>query len=483
MASRNLLLVLLASSGAFLLPAPALAGGFEYQAGGVPAAGRAGAFAARADDPLALMYNPAQLSVVAGRQLAVGVNVPFYDSCFTPANGDPRVCNSAAPMPGPYVAFAFQPTPRLGIGIGFLTTAGIGRVQYGRSDGTMVTPEGNVVPTPSRYLLVERNTPQFFPTVGVGYEVTPWFRIGAAFGAGMVFTNFATTLNADILSPDNNPQFDLVTRADGADLFMPRLTGSAHFTPLPNLEIMTSFVWTRGMRSDIDLAIASDDPVVQGILGGPEATIEGAQLRTSQPWRATVGIRYADVIRAPSPQARLLDGSVNDRMTNERWDIELDVSFERNSRVDAIEVFMPRDEEGNLPQVGPATVEDVRLPQRWRDQWIVRLGGDYNVLPGVFAVRAGLSFETNGVTRGYEQLSFRPGQRVGLHAGLTYRIAHRVDVILAYIHIFEQDVTNTEETAQLYVNSVNPDATPVKSNVGNLATRYNVISFGVNAHF
>jgi long-subunit fatty acid transport protein len=484
MLSRKSLLSLLAVAVASAVPATALAGGFEYQAAGVPAAGRAGAYAARADDPLALMYNPAQLSVVAGRQFAAGANIPFYESCFTPAGDEPQVCNSASPLPGPYLAFAFQPIPRLGIGVGFVAPAGVGAVRYGRPDGTMMAPDGDLVPTPTRHLLVARNTPQFFPTIGAGYEITRWLRIGAAFSSGVVFTNFSTTLNADVLLPyENDPRFDLVARASGADKFMPRLTGSVHLTPVQNLEIMAGFVWTRGIRSDIDVAVASEDALVQGILGGPEFVIEGAQLRTPQPWRATVGIRYADTIRDPSSQARLPDGSVNDRMTNERWDIELDVTFERNSRVDAIRVIMPRDEDGSLPRISGLEVDDVYLPQRWRDQWIVRLGGDYNVLPGLLALRGGLSFESNGVTRGFEQLSFRPGQRVGLHAGLTYRIGHRFDVIMAYTHIFEKSVTNTEETAQLFLNSVNPDAPEVKSNVGTFASRYNVVSFGLNTHF
>jgi hypothetical protein len=483
MLSRKSLLSLLAVAASSAAPATALAGGFEYQAMGAPAMGRGGAYAARVDNPLALQYNPAQLAGVAGTQLALGANIPFFSSCFTPAGDQPMVCNSAAPLPGPYVALSFRPMPKLGIGVGFVAPAGIGTVRYGRDDAHMMGPDGDLIRTPTRYLLIERSTPQFFPSVGAGYEITPWLRVGATFGAGMVFTNFTTTLQGDILRPENRPEYDLVARASGSDRFMPRITGTVQLAPLENLEVMAGFVWTAGIRSDIDLTIHyhGDDDLVRLIVPEGGATIESAELRTNQPWRLHFGVRYADTIHpradASTPK-RLPDGRINDRMNTERWDIELNVSYERNSKMDAIRVIMP---EG--ANVSGIDVDDVYLPQRWRDQWIVRLGGDYNVLPGLLALRAGLSFESNGVTRGYEQLSFRPGQRVGLHAGFTYRVAERFDVTFAYAHIFEETITNTEETARLELNSLNPEAPALQTNVGTFSSHYNVVSIGVNAYF
>ncbi|MBW2734022.1 MAG: hypothetical protein JRH20_16670, partial [Deltaproteobacteria bacterium] len=48
---------------------PATAGGYDYPDHGVTALGRAGAFVARADDPLALIYNPAGAARLKGTQL------------------------------------------------------------------------------------------------------------------------------------------------------------------------------------------------------------------------------------------------------------------------------------------------------------------------------------------------------------------------------------------------------------------------------
>jgi long-chain fatty acid transport protein len=463
MAPRPALRFLLTVTGLLALPLPALAGGFEHQAMGAPALGRGGAYQAAVDDPMALLYNPAQLSAVPGTQLTVGANLPLYNSCFARAGNYPlggaagqpypEVCNSASPLPAPYVALAFQPTPKLGIGVGVLAPPGVGAVRYGRADGTMVGPGGEELPTPSRYLLIERNTPLFFPTVGAAYEVLPWLRLGASFGAGMSLVNFSTAIAS---TGSEAPALDLQTQAKGQDLFVPRIGASVHAVPHDNLDVMLGFLWTSDIRARVDLDVS-------GSLSGE---IEGATLHTPQPWQLSFGVRYADRIHARErgPRSgRRLDGTINDRMTNERWDVS---------------VLMP--EGANLAGV---PVDDVVLPHNWRDQIALRIGGDYNVIPGMLALRAGLSFESNGVSRGYEQLSFRPGRRFGLHAGVTYRIAHRVDVSLAYAHLFEQSITLSEDEAQLEAQVGIPGSPSFTTNAGTFRSGYNVLSLGANIHF
>ena len=78
-------------------PNLAHAGGFEYSAAGTRALGRGGAFMARADDPLALRYNPAGLAFLPGYQLELGSHLAFYDSCILRSGGydDSNVSDSA----------------------------------------------------------------------------------------------------------------------------------------------------------------------------------------------------------------------------------------------------------------------------------------------------------------------------------------------------------------------------------------------------
>ena len=151
-------------------------------------------------------------------------------------------------------------------------------------------------------------------------------------------------------------------------------------------------------------------------------------------------------------------------MQNERWDIELDLVYEINRRVDRFTVTLPPCPSGNpdadcnmgrweaqadtgLYQGIPPSLA---LEHRLRDQLSLRLGGDYNFVPGVAAARLGFSYETMGVEHGFQQLDFMPFQRFGLHAGFTVRLADRFDISLSYAHIFQSEQVVSEDDAQLH---------------------------------
>ena len=61
-------------------------------------------------------------------------------------------------------------------------------------------------------------------------------------------------------------------------------------------------------------------------------------------------------------------------------------------------------------------------------------------MPGIFSVRAGVSYETDG-----QEIEFHIPlnymlNRVGLHAGMTWRIAGKTDLSVGYAHFIQQDV-------------------------------------------
>jgi hypothetical protein len=75
-----------------------------------------------------------------------------------------------------------------------------------------------------------------------------------------------------------------------------------------------------------------------------------------------------------------------------------------------------------------------------KDQLTVRAGGDYNVLPGLLALRAGVSYETRGQDPAMlNVLGYMLG-RTGLHAGLTFRVAGKTDISIGYAHFIHEDV-------------------------------------------
>jgi hypothetical protein len=76
----------------------------------------------------------------------------------------------------------------------------------------------------------------------------------------------------------------------------------------------------------------------------------------------------------------------------------------------------------------------------WKDQVSLRLGGTYNLLPGLLGISAGAHYETRGVTPAFMQTDFWPVARLGLHAGVTVRVAGAIDLIVAYAHIFQETI-------------------------------------------
>jgi len=469
MRGRDKLLGLASLMTCLALPGAAHAGGFDYTAPGTRALGRGGAFFARADDPMALLYNPANLSILSGAQLSLNAHVAFYSACADrsgrardninvedvsrfgntevdpwPDRDLPEVCNEGPPAPSPDLIFTLRLTPELGIGAGVFTPTAIGHTVWGDMD-TLATADGSM-PLPTRYALLEEQLLIFYPTIGAGYSPVPWLRFGAAlqWGIGLFYFDTMTVPAA----AGEHPAQDIESKLNVNDLFIPAAVVSVAFVPHDNLDIMLGFRWVDAIRAGGRVELNS------GVYGNgqPMSTnptsveYSGVSFEAPQPWQASLGVRYADRISArPRDHASVerLSGRVEDSMANERWDVELDAVYEVGSLVDEFVIDLPA---GLVPvDFVDSGVTDfplpsqIRLPHHWKDQLSLRLGGDWNVMPGMFALRLGASFETRGIDPKYAQIDFLPAMRIGVHAGFTLRLG-RWDLSFAYAHLFQETI-------------------------------------------
>jgi long-chain fatty acid transport protein len=78
----------------FLLPLVAFAGGFGLNEQGAKATGMANAFAAQADDPTAVYFNPAGIVQLEGTQVTVGVSPVIPGATFESNTNDPVIRNT-----------------------------------------------------------------------------------------------------------------------------------------------------------------------------------------------------------------------------------------------------------------------------------------------------------------------------------------------------------------------------------------------------
>ncbi|MEM8607917.1 MAG: hypothetical protein AAGF92_12475 [Myxococcota bacterium] len=482
--------VLLLTLFALALPASlAHAGGYEFPGDGTRAIGRGGAFAARADDPMAVVVNPAALGSLPGIQLMASTHLLFAKDCFsrnapgvdTDGNSTPpewdagwglvdgnripytEVCNAKGKRftPIPAIGVTWRVSKQVGMGFMIIPPNSERSQRWGnqaydapiensdqtrRYQGYVDAPQGAVsegsnrqvpldngddlLPSPARYLLVDREVTVVYPTFAVGARPLRWLQIGAAFGWGIADTTF--TVNIRNAAAGENPlPVEGQSRLKGQDWFAPRFSAAIHFIPHDNLDIVTVFRWddTIKVRGPLEVNV----PLFDNLAGEPNSLVGTGTLSAPRPWWVTFGIRYAQRIvpRPDDPDApRRESGRVEDQMSQERWDIELDVVYEKNSVVDNFDILIEdlNTAAGTLPQ---DINTSVAVQHNWRDQLSIRLGGDWNIRPGVVAIRAGFSYETNGFdgiasrTSKTGTVDFMPGRRFGAHAGVTGRIGKR----------------------------------------------------------
>jgi long-subunit fatty acid transport protein len=122
---------------------------------------------------------------------------------------------------------------------------------------------------------------------------------------------------------------------------------------------------------------------------------------------------------------------------------------------------------------------ELELVQNWKTQVSVMFGGDYNVLPGRLAVRAGVSYENDGIQPGSERLAFAPWSRMSIGLGLTGRL-DRVEFSVAYQHVHWFARANTEAEANISQTTLTGGGI---INAGRFTARADIVSLSASYRF
>lgn len=396
----------------------------------------------------------------------------------------PEVCYGG-PLPVlPNVALTMKLAPNLGVGIGFFPPDTAALAQWGNRDGTVNTAQG-LRPSPTRWFRAHLNTSYFSALGAVGYRPLHWLRIGVGFQwALLAYSTTEFTRSVATRNLANDVRVDV----NGRDLFVPGFVASVHATPIDSLDVALGFKWSDRVRSRAKLDITTgyfsagrpftyvdEDGEVTSIGSLTRFTAEDRVGRVNSPpiWvpQLSLGIRYAKRLY-PRPDSderwqlvRRANGrDVQDAMATERWDVEADAIVYFNAASDASR-FVGQEQTVVLRSVradgspgstaeafigqcvpngsDPCATREVPSYLHGKTQLSLRLGGEYNIILGILAVRAGVSYETHGQDPAYVNITNYQLGRTGLHVGATWRIAGQTDFSVAYAHFFQKSVALT----------------------------------------
>lgn len=444
--------------------------GIDSPENGVVQIGRGSTILARPDDPLAAYFNPAAL-VRQKSSVHVGAHLMFLDRCMTrrdaagapvsPGAGIPGPgmtggpsepsCMDLTPFPNPQIAANFRITRNLAIGLAIMGPHGVGKqtwpesIPYTNSFGAQLTQ-----PSPQRLLLVESDSLIVNPTLSVSYALNDWLSVGAGFIWGIAnikFVNFTeATSTAAVPRDDFLQNSEIRSTLSAFDGFVPGFVVSVFASPHKTLDVAGWVKWQDGIDTTTDLKLEAlywkngGTPVDQVAPGNITDQKGAGTLKFRVPLESRLGFRYHHPQKMGSLVMDTRSKKSRDPLSQDQFDIEMNFTYAQNSVVQNLEVRF----NANIPVNGVpgATVpQNADIPHQWKDVFGVRLGGDYVVIPGFLAIRAGGFFETNGQDPAYLNPDFHLGQRIGVGGGGTVRLGP-VDVSLGYQHTFFETLDN-----------------------------------------
>ena len=451
---------------------------------------------------MVLHYNPAGLVALRGDKLLLDVNLALFDACVQPIGlygwgayrggsptqfDDPKgkdsqllflgnraalgdeerdyyrdpldeVCLSHRPLPLPQLLWTSRVSETLGVGFGVMFPPIQPTGRFGGEHGLIRQEDGQLRPSPVRYMQLSSANRGVFPTFGLAYRLFDALRVGLAFQVGVLEVANQTMAASN---GGTTPNRDIVAKLTGGDSCVHAVLASVHLVPNDAIDLVARFKWQDAVdaKGEIEFTTGRFDPALRP----HTSTVEVDSIRQALPWHLTLGFRYADRL-LPRPvgsgagEARENTRQVlHDPMQDEAWDVEIDVEYQANSVNQQQEVW-PRlgqgiearcaAEDPGCSDVREEQISSVEFPEpsapvtvvekHWQDQLSIRIGASWNPLPGALSLSAGAHYENRGVDADFMQIDFWPLERLGLHAGVTIRISGMADLTFSYAHIFQE---------------------------------------------
>jgi len=431
---RSTLLILLG----LLSATSAAASGFYIPGHGVRSMGRGGAAVVGVWDLNALWYNPALLAGIEGHQFLLDVNVTHQSVRFERAprtldNGEQvvfdAVDNASPPLPIPQIGYATELLEdRLFLGVGLFAPNGAG-IRY---------PEAGS----QRYTAID-NAESFLLTseVALSVRVTDWLWLGAGLQNLMMRYRIVATAAGypGVIGDPEDRDMDTLLDVDFQSYFNP--------SGIFGLWVDTQMGLQVGASVQLPVSIYDEEGTFrQRFPAHPlfdDATLEGDSIAS--------GLDLPLIVRAGL------------RFAQPRWDIELDMVWERWSSSQEV-VLSPQELiVHGIPGVGSVAVGEFLMPRNQRDTWSLRLGGDWETLENRLTLRAGFLWEQGAVPAQTVSVLLADATKYGLSLGATVVVAEGVELDVGYSHLFYESV-NVSDSLIRQLNPSNPEGGIVVGN-------------------
>ena len=467
-----------------MLAATAFAeGGYFSGSLGAHATGRAGAFAAKADDLSAVDYNPAGLVNIDTTIVEVSNQISYNAHAFTRAAtldyGHPDPQTGEAPLVPfdkvsngtPWQALV----PMVGV------ASKLGHKDWAFALAAYAPPGISKESFPlgggQRYMMLDREAIILKYVASAAWKYREVFGLGAtAEWINVPRLNYSLVIDGSPFSGAANPvssDLDMVASMKGSALFTFNAVLGAWWRPVPSLMFgLAGQVVPANVVTSSKLTVT---PLDQS-LGNLTLTRNGrpaqdVSLTLPLPLLARAGARY-----------RHLAGNL------EVFDIELDLEYVTWSRVKRFSIETNGLQANYAGQV--VNINRIDIEKHWRDTLGVKLGGDVAVIPGRLTFRAGAYYETGVAEPAYANVDFPGGAQFGggLGASVLFR---RFEVAAAYQLKLQSSASVSEPDARVYQQvpgsaCVAPytDATVCNPNyLGQPAPAVNAGTYSSGSHF
>ncbi len=481
---------------------------FDFADQGTQQLGRGGAWVARANLPLATFYNPAGL---AGQATGVSADVAlvFNRVCFTRAGDGSKldlgvngvdypgeVCNENGPQPLPAVAGVYRVMEQLGIGLSVAPPSLYGGMRFPETVKTKnsVGVEAEL-PSSVRYLLLESDGLFLNTTLAAGFEAVKGLRVGAGFIWGLGRYKLA---NANMsLSPSQQTDgswrdpvtADVRAAIDVSDYFIPGVVVGVLASPMRQLDLGLTVTAQEAFDGHGSLETKANYWTNNGVAKNPvvgnsdDLEPNLAHFRLPNPLDVRVGARF----HLPRDGAAPAERPVRDPLVDDVFDVEVDVSYTRNSAYSAAQLRFPQRPIIEVKGTGGEVPKNADVPFEVQGDTVgVRLGGDVVVLPGRLAVRAGGWYEPDVQRPEFLNVAFLASRRIGLALGAQVRLGP-VDVEVAGSHVIFDDVDNGGNGRVRVISGDAAASPPYRSpyaiNGGKITQSATIVSVGGTARF